>query len=101
MIGLEEAIAFTVESAKTEPTMQCSHDFRSAEALTSACDPVARGVRPAAHNRAATKRFATTGEWQSTPEDVEAELATLASEGHVMPRCCGGSCGLPRVEVAS
>jgi hypothetical protein len=98
---LDQAIRATVEGAKTEPTMQCG-DW-SVEELTRLCDPTTRGVSVfgAANNRAAAKRYAAIGDFTATPEDVQTELAILASEGHVMPRCCGGSCRLPRVEVAS
>jgi hypothetical protein len=101
MIDLDEAIRITVESAKTESSMSCNHDFRSVEALMSACDPVARGVWAAANNRAAVRLYAETCVFQATPEGIQAELAELAAAGHVMPSCRGGSCGLPRVEVAS
>lgn len=96
MVSLEEAIPIVVARAAFDPAMRNSDAFRSVEALTLACDPVALGVVAAAHNRVATRRCATTGEWSSNyPDDVAAELAELEAAGFKRPTCANGTCGLP------
>jgi hypothetical protein len=98
-IDLEEAIEFTVMSARTEPAMQGSDCFKSVEALRAVCDPTTPrvGVYGAASNRAAIRRYAETCEFQATPEDTAAELAELAAAGFPLPRrgCRNGACSLP------
>jgi hypothetical protein len=102
MIDLEDAIRFTVESAKTESSMSGSDCFKSVEALTLSCDPVARGVWAAANNRAALRLYAETCVYQATPEGIQAELAELAAAGFVPScGCRGGACNLPAKAVTS
>jgi hypothetical protein len=98
----DQAINFTVESAKTEPSMQGGDSFKSVEALKRICDPTSVSVWAAANNRAAIRLYAETCVFQATPEGIQVELAILESEGFPLPSCgCrGGSCALPSAGVA-
>lgn len=92
---LEQAIATVIDLVPTRRSMQHSRTFTSVEALTRACDPAAIGVMGAAQNRAATRRCATLGEWQATPEGIKAELAEFEAAGWQCNVCGGRACALP------
>jgi hypothetical protein len=98
---LADAIPIVIARAVFDPSMAGCSDFESIEGMTTACDPVARGVFAAANNRAAVKRCATHGEWKACPEDVETELIALAAAGFNCGCKSGGACSLPVEEAAA